>query len=137
MKRNNPFFAKLLIFLSNYHIPVLGKLVRIILNSDIYCKLPKSVYMGHPYGIVIHSKTIIGENVTIMQHVTIGTRNEHEDDAPVIGDNVFIGAGAKIIGNVIVGDNVKIGANAIVTRTIPPNCTVINANVILKKDTSK
>ena len=74
------------------------------------------------YGIVVSHNASIGSNVTIFHQVTIG---EGKDGAPIIGDNVYIGAGAKIIGRIQVGNNVKIGANCVVTESIPANATVI------------
>lgn len=73
-------------------------------------------------GIVIGDNVIIGENCTIMHRVTIaeGTREK----PTIIGDNVFIGAGAVIRSSRIIGDNVKIGANAVVTHDIPDNLVV-------------
>ena len=56
------------------------------------------------------------------------------DGYPTLGDNVYIGAGAKIIGPITIGDNVKIGANAVVSKNVPSNCTVIEFNRIIKKD---
>lgn len=97
-----------------------------------------AVFKSRPYlphglnGIIISRKAIIGENATILHQVTVGTRmtaarsSRHEDTiAPVIGDNVFIGAGAKIIGNIHIGNNVIIGSNAVVTKDVPDNHTVI------------
>ena len=74
-------------------------------------------------GIIISHYAKIGKNCTILQQVTI-TQDEN-NRAATIGDNVMIGAGAKIIGNVTVGDNVKIGANAVIVHDIPPNCTAV------------
>lgn len=73
----------------------------------------------------------IGKNCTILHNVTIGAGR---GGAPTIGDNVYIGAGALIIGGVTVGDNVKIGAGAIVVQDIPPNCTVVceKAKILLR-----
>ena len=134
MKKVNPLATRLLIFLTNKRIPILSRALGVIFNSDIYCKLPKTTVIGHPYGIVIHSNTVLGDNVTIMHQVTIGSKSVHESNEPcIIGDNVFIGAGAKIIGGIKIGENVKIGANAIVTKDVSPNCTVINDNKILSK----
>lgn len=70
-------------------------------------------------GIIIGHDTIIGRNVYIHQQVTIAHGNV------VIGDNVLIGAGAKILSNVTIGDNVKIGANCVVFKDIPNNATVV------------
>ena len=75
-------------------------------------------------GIIIHPKSVIGKNVTIHQQVTLGYRYKY-NYAPVIGDNVFIGAGAKILGKIHVGNNVRIGANAVVVSDVPDNCTVV------------
>ena len=99
---------------------------------------PSAFFGSKPYlphglnGIVISRKAHIGSNATILHQVTIGIRmvasksNRPEDaGAPVIGDNVFIGAGAKIIGNIHIGNNVIIGANAVVTKDIPDDHTVI------------
>lgn len=86
----------------------------------------------HPNGIIISKRAIIGSNCTIFQQVTIGnsgTKNTIENIK--IGNNVLIGAGAKIIGNITIGNNVKIGANAVVTKNIPDNCTVIKYNEII------
>lgn len=79
----------------------------------------------HLNGIIISTNAVIGENCTIMQQVTIGAKVPGDERGAVIGDNVLIGAGAKIIGNVEIGDNVKIGANAVVVDDIPANCTVV------------
>lgn len=79
-------------------------------------------------GIYISKKSIIGKNCIIFQQVTIGSNDLKESKnygAPKIGDNVYIGAGAKIIGNVNVGNNVKIGANCVVVSDIPDNSTVV------------
>lgn len=82
-------------------------------------------------GIFIASTAHIGKNVTILQQVTIGGNPATYDgtspisQAATIGDNVIIGAGAKIIGDVKIGNNVKIGANAVVTHDIPDNCIAV------------
>lgn len=77
-------------------------------------------------GIFIAPQAVIGKNCTIYHQVTIGIR-DRMDTAPIIGDNVFIGAGAKIIGKVRVGDNAKIGANTVVIKDVPENATVVSA----------
>ncbi len=74
------------------------------------------------YGIVVSHNAVIGKNATIFHQVTIGEGN---NGAPTIGDNVYIGAGAKIIGNIKIGNNVKIGANCVVFMDVPDNCTVV------------
>ncbi len=79
-------------------------------------------------GIFISNYASIGKNCVIFQQVTIGSNTLGDSKgkgAPMIGDNVYIGSGAKIIGNVRIGDNVRIGANCIVVKNIPNNCTVV------------
>ena len=76
---------------------------------------------------MVHPKTEIGSKCTIFQHVTIGSKWSDgicEGGAPVIGDNVMIGAGACILGNIHVGNNVIIGCNAVVLHDVPANCVV-------------
>ena len=88
------------------------------------------------YGIMVSRNAVIGKNVTIFHQVTIG---EGKGGAPTIGDNVYIGAGAKIIGGVKVGNNVKIGANCVVFMYVPDNCTVVlpKPRVIEKQEAVK
>lgn len=83
-------------------------------------------------GIIISYFATIGSNCVIRQQVTIAQNNNNE--SAIIGDNVVIGAGAKIIGKVVIGNNVIIGANAVVTHDIPDNCVAVGvpARVIKK-----
>jgi thymidylate kinase len=127
----NPFATELLLFFCRRRIPVLSRFVRILYNSDILCRLPTHIYMPHPYGIVMHSQAAIGDRVTIMQQVAIGGKDQGESVAPVIGNDVYIGAGARVLGDVRIGDGVTVGANAVVTRDIPAGVTVVGANRIV------
>lgn len=98
----------------------------------------RRLYVPHISGIIISLYASIGDDCTIYQQVTIGQEDiNHKGQAPHIGNSVYIGAGAKIIGPVHVGNNVKIGANAVVTKDIPDNCTVIGANRIIKRQETK
>ena len=83
-------------------------------------------------GIVVSHNAIIGENATIFHQVTIG---EGKGGAPTIGDNCYIGAGAKIIGGIKIGNNVRIGAGCVVFKDVPDNATVVldNIRVIVRK----
>ncbi len=84
------------------------------------------VMIGHQGGIVIHEYAKIGDRVVLRQNVTIGAAGEwHKDKAPVIEDDVDIGAGAVIIGKVVVGKGAKIGPNAVVMTDIPPGALVM------------
>ncbi|WP_276311151.1 serine O-acetyltransferase [Paenibacillus nanensis] len=88
-------------------------------------KIGKGFYIGHFGGIVVNSNATIGENCVIMQGVTIGASNRGATKGvPTIGNNVYIGAGAKIIGNVRVGNYAAIGANAVVTKDVPDHAVV-------------
>lgn len=77
----------------------------------------------HLNGIIISHYAKVGKNCTIYQQVTIA--QDENNKAATIGDNVTIGAGAKILGNVTIGDNVKIGSNAVVVKDVPSNCTAV------------
>ncbi|MCZ7637778.1 MAG: serine acetyltransferase [Verrucomicrobia bacterium] len=80
------------------------------------------------FGIFISSQAVIGRNCTLFQQVTIGSntlRGTRRPGSPVVGDNVLVGAGAKVIGHVRVGDNSRIGANAVVYDDVPPHSVVV------------
>lgn len=80
------------------------------------------------FGIFISQNAVIGKNCCIFHQVTIGSNTLSDSKgqgAPRIGDNVFIGAGAKIIGKCVIGNNVRIGANAVVTKDVPNNSTIV------------
>ena len=99
-----------------------------------------SVFMHSGKGCIIHENTTIGKNVRIFQNITIGCKwsnNECENNyAPIIEDNVMIGAGAVILGNIVIGENSIIGANSVVTHNIAPNSVVagVPARVIKMKE---
>ena len=76
----------------------------------------------HSRGVVINSKVTGGKNVLIEHGVTIG---EEKGESPVLGDDVFVGAGAKIIGGVVVGSRAKVGANAVVVKDVPEDATAV------------
>lgn len=87
----------------------------------------------HPYGIVINSGVKGGKNIVIQSGVVIGVRNNGTDDAvPMLGENIFIGSGAKLLGGIKIGNNVMIGANAVILTDIPDNATAVGVpgNVI-------
>lgn len=86
------------------------------------------VFPHGPLGIFISNSAHIGKNCVIFQQVTIGSntlKGSKSNGAPTIGDNVYIGCGAKIIGNVHIGKNARIGANAIVVKDVPANSVTI------------
>lgn len=88
-------------------------------------KIGKGFYIGHYGTIVVNGSVVIGDNVNISQGVTLGQANRGKHKGcPIIGNGVYIGPGAKIVGKVIIGNNVAIGANAVVTSDIPDNACV-------------
>jgi serine acetyltransferase len=101
-------------------------------------QIGQGVIIEHQHGIVIHGNAVIGNNCIIRQGVTIGIRYmDRPTEAPVIGDNVNIGAGAKLLGKITIGDNVNIGANAVVINSFPANNIVVGIpakSLILRKD---
>lgn len=99
----------------------------------------KGFFIDHGSGVIIGETTIIGDNVTLYQGVTLGgTGKETGKRHPTIGDNVMISAGAKIIGSFTVGENSKIGAGSVVIEEVPPNCTVVGVpGRIVKRDNVK
>ncbi|MGL1957612.1 MAG: serine acetyltransferase [Colwellia sp.] len=94
-------------------------------------KFEKGFVIMHPVGVVINSKVSGGKNIIIESGVVIG---DEKGLAPALGNNIFIGAGAKIIGGIKIGDNVKIGANAVVVKDVPSGVTVVGipAKIISK-----
>ncbi|MBR3471103.1 MAG: serine acetyltransferase [Prevotella sp.] len=89
------------------------------------CEIGKGTRLGYwGLGTIIHSNTSIGRNCLIAQNVTIG-RNFGDLKVPVIGNDVYIGAGSVVFGEITIGDNVIIGANSVVNKSIPANCTVV------------
>jgi serine O-acetyltransferase len=86
----------------------------------------KGLFIDHGMGVVIGETAIIGNNVTMFHGVTLGgTGKEKRKRHPTIEDNVYIGCGAKILGNITIGENSKIGANAVVLKDVPKNATVV------------
>ena len=127
----NPRAARLLQFACRHRLPLLAGFMETLLNCAIGCRLRSPVLMPHPYGIVIDRNAVLGSRVTVMHQVTIGARHPADPAAPVIEDNVFIGAGARILGAVRIGRHAVVGANAVVTRDVPSHCTVVGVNRIL------
>jgi serine O-acetyltransferase len=82
--------------------------------------------LDHATGIVVGETAVIGNDVSILQNVTLGgTGKEHGDRHPKIREGVMIGAGAKILGNIEVGEGAKIGAGSVVLSPVPPHTTVV------------
>ena len=103
-------------------------LTRIITGIEIHPKaqIGNRFFIDHGEGVVIGETTIFGVDVLIYQQVTLGgTGNEHGKRHPTIGNNVIIGAGAKVLGNITIGDNTRVGAGSVVVDDVPEHCTVV------------
>ncbi|MCL2051633.1 MAG: serine O-acetyltransferase [Lachnospiraceae bacterium] len=91
-------------------------------------------FIDHGHGVIIGETTIIGNNVTLYQGVTLGgTGKEQGKRHPTIGDNVMISAGAKVLGSFTIGDNSKIGAGSVVLGEVPKGSTVVGVPGIIVK----
>ncbi|MGN0398605.1 MAG: serine O-acetyltransferase EpsC [Blautia sp.] len=89
-------------------------------------KIGKGLFIDHGTGVIIGETTVIGNNVTLYQGVTLGgTGKETGKRHPTLKDNVMVSAGAKILGSFTIGENSKIGAGSVVLEEVPPNCTVV------------
>ncbi len=118
---------------------VAGMVMRLLyrvhgLELPIGKKVGGGLYIAHPVGSTLNFQSM-GENCTVIHSVTIGMRNNWE--FPVIGDDVFIGAGARILGGVTIGDGARIGANAVVIRDVPANATAVGVPAKIIDATTK
>lgn len=117
-------------WLYRHNIPVLPKFIwklqYLLFNSSVpaSCTIGAGTKFGYGgIAVVIHARSVIGRNCMIGQCVTIGGKSGWYE-VPIIGDNVHVNAGARIIGPVRIGNNVEIGANAVVVKDVPDNCIV-------------
>lgn len=113
---------------------LISQLGRFFTGIEIHpgAKIGKRLFIDHGFGVVIGETAIVGDNCTIYHDVTLGgTGKQKFRRHPKVGNNVIIGAGAKIIGAINIGNNVKIGSNATVYKNIPDNSTVIKFNEII------
>ncbi len=98
----------------------------------------KGLFIDHGMGVVIGETSIIGHNVTMFQGSTLGgTGKETGKRHPTVGDDVVIGAGAKVLGNITIGSNSYVGANAVVIKNVPHNATVVGVPAHIAKQGGK
>ncbi len=102
-------------------------------------KIGKGLFIDHGMGVVIGETAEIGDNCTLYQGVTLGGTGKHTGKRhPTLGDNVVIGAGAKVLGPFKVGSNSKVAAGAVVLEEIPENCTAVGVPArIVRRDGHK
>ena len=107
---------------------LLSQGVRVATGIEIHpgAVIGKGLFIDHGMGVVIGETTIIGNDVTLFQGVTLGgTGKEKGKRHPTLGNNVVVGAGAKVLGSFTIGDNSQIGANAVVVQEVPPDSVVV------------
>ena len=103
-------------------------------------QLGRGIFIDHSTGVVIGETAVVGDDVSILQGVTLGgTGKEHGDRHPKIRSGVLIGVGAKILGNIVVGEGAKIGAGSVVLKEVPPHTTVagVPARVVGRTQTAR
>ena len=118
--------------LLKWHIPVLPRLIshigRFCTGIEIHpgATIGEGFFVDHGMGVVIGETSVIGDNVTLYQGVTLGgTSQQHVKRHPTLGNNVVVGVGAQVIGDITIGDNAKVGAGSVVISSVPPNATVV------------
>jgi serine O-acetyltransferase len=106
----------------------LSQVARFLTGIEIHpgAKIGRRLFIDHGLGVVIGETAIVGDDVTLYQGVTLGgTGKEHGKRHPTIEDEVVIGGGAKVLGNITIGRNCRIGAGSVVLRSVPENSTVV------------
>ena len=100
-------------------------------------KIGKGLFIDHGTGVIIGETTVIGDNCTLYQGVTLGGNGKETGKRhPTLGNNVMVSAGAKILGSFTVGDNSKVGAGSVVLEEVPPNSTVVGVpgRIVKRRD---
>jgi serine O-acetyltransferase len=113
---------------------ILYKLIQIITGIELPCEVEigSNFVIDHFGGIVVSGYAKFGDDCRIRNGVVIGLSRAGDPCAPQIGNNVDIGAGAKVLGRITVGDNVRIGANAVVVRDVPSNSIAVGVPAVVK-----
>ena len=132
------FFYKIHLYLI---ARALSQVARWLTGIEIHpgAKIGRGLFIDHGMGVVVGETAIIGDDVLIYQGVTLGGTGILQGKRhPTVGNNVVIGTGAKVLGNITIGDNSYIGANAVVIKDVPPNSTVVGVpGRITKQDGKK
>ncbi|MFA5038113.1 MAG: serine acetyltransferase [Candidatus Omnitrophota bacterium] len=122
-------------YLSRFSGFIVFKLSEILFGVSLppSVEIGPGLFIGHTGLLVFHHEVKAGMNLSVSHGVTIGVSGLGKKGAPEIGHNVYVGAGAKILGNIKVGDHCRVGANAVVVRDLPCGCTAVGvpAKVIL------
>ncbi|MGA3349974.1 MAG: serine O-acetyltransferase [Candidatus Sulfotelmatobacter sp.] len=105
-----------------------SQVVRVFTGIEIHpgAELGRRLFIDHGMGTVIGETAIIGDDVTLYQGVTLGgTGKEKGKRHPTLGNNISVGSGAKLLGNITIGDNCRVGAGSVVLRNVPANSTIV------------
>jgi serine O-acetyltransferase len=105
-----------------------SQVARLLTGIEIHpgAEIGRRLFIDHGMGTVIGETAIVGHDVTLYQGVTLGgTGKEKGKRHPTVGNNVSIGSGAKLLGNITIGDNCRVGAGSVVLRSVPPNSTIV------------
>jgi len=118
--------------LNYWKVPLIPRIIsnvsRFITGIEIHpgARIGRRFFIDHGMGVVIGETTIIGDDVLLYQGVTLGgTGNEHGKRHPTLGNNIVVGAGAKVLGNITIGSNSRVGAGSVVVENVPENSTVV------------
>ncbi len=139
------FFHRVAHFLSAFYIPIIPRLIsqvsRFLTGIEIHpgARIGPGFFIDHGMGVVIGETAEIGKNALIYHQVTLGgTSLKAEKRHPTLGNNVLIGAGAKLFGPIKIGNNSQIGGSSVVTKNVPANCVVVgNPGRIIKRNGKK
>lgn len=120
--------------LCSFAYKILFKLVQILTGIELPCEavIGRNFVIDHFGGIIISGYARFGDDCRIRNGVTVGLRHVDDPRAPLIGNNVDIGAGAKLLGPITIGDNVMIGANAVVLCDVPANSIAVGVPAVVK-----
>jgi serine O-acetyltransferase len=112
----------------------LYKSVQVLTGVDLPCEaeVGRNFVIDHFGGIIISGFAKFGDNCRIRDGVVVGLSRVEDPCAPVVGNNVDIGSGAKLLGHITIGDNVLIGANAVVLQDVPSNCIAVGVPAVVK-----
>jgi serine O-acetyltransferase len=105
-----------------------SQIARVLTGIEIHpgAEIGRRLFIDHGIGTVIGETAIIGDDVTLYQGVTLGgTGKEKGKRHPTLGNNIAVGSGAKILGNITIGDNCRVGAGSVVLRSVPANSTIV------------
>ncbi len=136
------WFHRVTHWLWNHGLFLLGRwlsqVARWLTGIEIHpgAKIGRRLFIDHGMGVVIGETAIVGDDVTLYQGVTLGgTGKEHGKRHPTLEDNVVVGGGAKILGNITIGKNCRIGAGSVVLRNVPPESTVVGvpAHIVFRE----